>query len=218
MPNGVLKPLIKILAGNKDAINPATSFPLFLKRSTASSYFTGEAPSAGWDNSLLTELEGILDKDRRQNLQDTKVILSIQETDQYIKSLHRTVDIWSFLNWSVGSIWSALDKLMNSISDRLSTAEINEANDVLDFLSVSDTALKHGLGETAYSYTNMVHKKRSQILSFSSRDVSKVHKAALLYSPVDGPKIFPDEVVRQTAVSVGETSKHDFFVDAKETR
>ena len=124
------------------------------------------------------------------------------------------MDILSFLIWSVGSIWSALDKLMNSISDRLSTAEISEANDLLDYLSVSDTALKHGLGETAYSYTNMVLKKRSQILSFCSRDVSKVHRAALLYSPVDGPKLFPDEVVRQTAVSVGETSKHDFFVDA----
>ena len=85
---------------------------------------------------------------------------------------------------------------------------------LLEFLEVSDTTLKHGLGETAYSYTKMVLKKRSQILSFCSRDVSQSHKAALLYSSVSGPKLFPDEVVQRVGEALGKTTRHDFFVNA----
>ena len=168
----------RLLGLKKNAGILSTLLPLFLKFSTACSYFPGEAPSAGWDNDLLSDLDLVLDSGRRNFLKSAKVSLSLYEIDRFLKSLHRVVEIWSFVDWSVGSIWTNLRKLR----PRFPESVLAEVDELLEFLEVSDATLMHGLGDTAYSYINMVLNKRSQILSFCSRDVSQSHKAALLYS------------------------------------
>ena len=200
----------KVLEGKRNASNPSSSLPLFLKLSTAKSYMAGHAPSAGFDNDLLGELDNILDEDRRKYVKSTKIPFKLQDIDHLLRSLHRTTEIWSFLNWSLGAIFSSL----NSLKDKIPSEESVEVKELLEFVRVMDTSLKHGLGETAYAYTNTVLKKREQILTYASRDVSKKHKEKLMYAPISGKQLFPEDIVTLVSDQVGKVSKHDFYLKA----
>ena len=84
---------VKILAGKKETMKSAFSLPLFLKRLTASSYFTSVAHLASWNTPLLYALNLVLDESWGNQF------LSMAEMDHLMKSFHRIVEMWFVLNW-----------------------------------------------------------------------------------------------------------------------
>ena len=207
-----LRAVDKILNNKREARNPSSCLPLFLRHSTAKSYFTGEAPSASFDNALLAALDSILDEKRRHNLLSSKVSLSFAEMDNFVKSLHRLTEICSFLDWGIGAVWMAIKNLKERIQSLIPETEAQELAELLDFMKVLDTSQKHSFGETVYAYTNLVMKKREQVLNFASRDISKTQKIDLLFSPISGMKIFDKKQVEEIGVAAKSRSEHDSLV------
>ncbi|XP_066981075.1 uncharacterized protein [Macrobrachium rosenbergii] len=147
--------------------------PSCLTRMWYLSYAMGEAPSLGVAASSQGNFSALIDVGCGSPLASAKMFVSAQEIDHLLKSLFRSFEVLSLLDWCVGAVAKKLQD---------PAFLCDESSDLFNFLSCSEKAVRDGSQELAALYAVGVLKKRELWISFILKGIMAPQKSAFFPS------------------------------------
>ena len=206
---GKLEKLDQALLHKKDQVKPSASFPAFMNMNSARAYIAGDGPDTLVTWATKNALKGILDGQRAKFLEKSKVSFSNADLEVIIKSVFRELEIWSFTT-------SGLDVLADCFKDlkeRLPEKDQYLADEYGSYIKCLDKAGRHGIGEAAHAFANLVLRKREHVLSFASKTIDPCQKADILFSPISSFKLFDNALVREQVKEIRQSSESAAIVN-----
>lgn len=114
------------------------------------------------------------------------------ELDHFLKGLFRILEVFNFMDWSLGAL-----------AKRTLDEDFISMEDLSSILSCLDKAVRDGSTGTG------LLKKRSVFSSFLSKSVSPLQRSSLLYAPLSS-HLFPQEISR----SLSEKASQDLLAQS----
>ena len=122
----------------------------------------------------------LVDASKRNNLGLARVSWSQREMTAALHSVFKSLEVLSFLDWSLASSFLSMKELLPSFSaDQRSKVE-----EVLRVVGVSGKTLGDLAGELGSLYGNLLAKKRESYCFSLSRNVSQDQRAQLIFGEV----------------------------------
>ena len=191
----------RALNAKKDQVKPSASFPPFLKKINMKAYLTGDGPDTKITQNTTNAPKGILD--RVKYLSNSKVSFSINELEVLFKSVFRQLEFWSFTTSGLDILADGFEYLL----DKLPEKDRPIAEKYSSYIKCLDKAGRHGIGEAAHAFTNLLLRKREHFLSFSARNIDSCQKADFLYSPISNFKLFDSSVVKEQVKEIRQSTE-----------
>ena len=198
------------VAKKKEALKPNVTFAPFLRLGAANYYKTTDSPDTSVSRSTLNQLAGILDDNRIKFLDQSKVSFTMSEVDGLVKSIFRELEIWSFTT----SAFEVMGDGFKLLEQKLPEQDRHIAQEYGSYLKCLDKAGRHGIGEAAHAFSNILLKKREHVLSMTTPEIAAYQKTDLLFSPVSSFKLFVPEVVKDTAKQIRESMQSSALANA----
>ena len=207
---GRMKVLDTVLSKKKELPKSNVTVPPFMKFAAAKYYGTGVYPDTLVQKSSLNSLAGILDDNRTRFLPSAKVCFTAQELEALYKSTFRQLEIWSFAT----SAFEVLGDCFRELKDKVQGPDVALVEEYGSYISSLDKAGVHGIGEAAHMFSNLILKKREQVISMANKEITEATKSDLLYAPVSSFKLFPPESVKETSQSFRQSTETSALAQA----
>ncbi|XP_064098202.1 AP-3 complex subunit delta-1-like [Macrobrachium nipponense] len=165
-------------------------------------YQTGENMGLSLPSSAEADFSTLVDASRRQGLNSARVTWGISELDHLLKGLFHVLEVFNFLDWSLGVM-----------SKKAHDSEGLDPEVLLCILSCIDKAVQDGSLEILLFIWSGLLKKRTVFSAFLTKAVSHSQRAALLYSPLSD-FLFPSQLVKDISRSLTEKATQDLLTQS----
>ena len=144
----------------------------------------------------------LVDAYKRDALSSAEVWLTQSESDSLARSLYLTLEMHSFMEWTLGVI-----------GKQISLAQSEHASPALDkaydYLGVLDKSVGDSLGEVATMFANLSLKKRDLFVGSLTKSFVDRQKASLLFGPLSKDGLFDDSLLYSFSADLLGRDTHD---------
>ena len=156
----------------------------------------------GLPSSADSDFSALVDSTRRAALNSAKTTWAMNELDHMLKGMFRVLEVFNFLDWSLGVL-----------AKKIEVPESISPDDLMCVLSCMDKSVRDGASEIASLYGAGIVKKRSVYCSFLTKSVSHAQRSSLLFAPLS-TQLFPKHRVQDISRSLSAKATQDLLAQS----